>query len=106
MAPRVVVPIIGAAAGTESRIENAFTDLMIQVARLEHVETVPVGEIEPISLNQALQVRDFLVRENIRSVAVVTAGFRSTRSSLVYHAVLDGSGIAASCVPVFGKTTP
>ena len=37
---------------------------------------------------------------------VVTRGFRSKRSLLVYHAVLDPVGIKVSCMPVFGQKTP
>jgi hypothetical protein len=37
---------------------------------------------------------------------VVTLGFRSQRSSLVYHAVLGPAGITVSCVPLFGEKTP
>ena len=37
---------------------------------------------------------------------MVTPGFRSQRSSLVYQAVLAPAGIAVYCVPVFGQKTP
>src|SRR5262249_14700400 len=60
----------------------------------------------PISLNVAYQIRDFLTAEHLRSIIVVTSGFRSQRSSLVYHAVLDPVGIKVSCAPVFGQKTP
>ena len=52
------------------------------------------------------QLRGFLVTEHLKSVLVVTPGFRSQRSSLVYHAVLGPASIAASCVPLFGEKTP
>src|SRR5262249_33883626 len=54
----------------------------------------------------AYQIRDFLTTEHLRSVIVVTPGFRSKRSALVYHAVLDPVGIKVHCVPVFGQMTP
>jgi hypothetical protein len=69
-------------------------------------ELIPVRDVEPLSLNVARQVRDFLRREHIGSVTVVSPGFRSRRSSLVYHAILGEAGIASSCVAVFGPETP
>ena len=69
-------------------------------------EFIPIQEIEPISLNAAYQIRDFLTKVHLRSVIVVTDGFRSKRSALVYHAVLDPAGINVSCIPVFGQRTP
>lgn len=62
-------------------------------------------EIEPISLNAAYQVRDVLTKAGLKSVIVVTPGFRSQRSSLVYQTVLTPVGITVYCVPVFGQKT-
>jgi hypothetical protein len=106
LAGRVLVTTVRTASGNESRVESGIAELMARVARLEKVQTVPLREMEPISLNAANQIRDVLIAENIRSVSVVTSGFRSKRSSLVYKAVLGRAGIAVSCVPVFGETTP
>jgi len=39
-------------------------------------------------------------------VIVVSPGFRSRRSQLVYSRVFGEAGIATSCVPVFGARTP
>ena len=66
----------------------------------------PRREPEPISLNAASQIRDYLAREHVKSLILVTPGLRSRRSSLVYHAVLDGLGTQVYCAPVFGQTTP
>ena len=64
---------------------------------------MPIRTIEPISLNAALQIRDFLTTAQLRSVIVLTPGFRSQRSLLVYQAVLAPAGIKVYCVPVFGE---
>jgi len=105
-ASRVLVTTFTAADGTESRVHDGVAALMAQIARLENVEVIPVREMEPISLNAAKQIGDILTTKNIKSVAVVASGFRSARSLLVYQAVLAQNGIAVSCVPVFGQTTP
>jgi hypothetical protein len=39
-------------------------------------------------------------------VLVVTDGFRSQRTVLIYHAVLDAVRIQVGCMPVFAQTTP
>ncbi len=64
-------------------------------------EIMPIRASEPISLNAAYLIRDFLTREHLRIVIVVTPGFRSKRSSLIYQAVLARAGITVYCVPVF-----
>ena len=69
-------------------------------------EILPIRIFEPVSLNAAYQIRDFLTKEHLRSVIVVTDGFRSKRSALVYHAVLDPAGIKVGCMPVFGERNP
>jgi hypothetical protein len=87
-------------------VSQGITELMIRMARLQNPELLPIRISEPISLNAAYQIRDFLTTEHLRSVIIVTDGFRSKRSSLIYHAVLDPAGIKVGCVPVFGQTAP
>jgi hypothetical protein len=87
-------------------VSQGITELMSQMARLQNPTILPIRIVEPISLNAAYQIRDFLLKEHLRSVIVVTDGFRSQRSALVYHAVLDPTGIKVSCMPVFGEKTP
>jgi hypothetical protein len=70
------------------------------------VETVPFTEVEPISLNVALNVRQFLTDHRIRSIAVVVPAFRSERSMLIYRAVLGPAGVATHCQPTIGTRTP
>ena len=100
VASRVLVP-------TQANIvSKGIAELMARLAGIPNPEIIRVREIEPISLNAAYQIRDFLVKERLRSVIIVTAGFRSKRASLVYHAVLDPYGIKVRCMPVFGYITP
>ena len=87
-------------------VSQGIAELMSRVARLQNPAIIPIQIIEPISLNAAYQIRDFLTKEHLRSVIVVTDGFRSKRSSLVYHTVLDPAGIKVGCMPVFGQQTP
>jgi hypothetical protein len=87
-------------------VSRGITEMMSQLARIREPEIIPIRAIEPISLNAAYQIRDFLTKEHLRSVIVVTPGFRSERSYLVYHMVLAPAGIKVYCMPVFGLETP
>lgn len=107
LAPRTLVPV---QASGDSQVANpvsrGIAEVMARQARMRAWETIPIREVEPISLNAASQIRDHLAREHVRSVIVVTPGFRSRRSSLVYHTVLDHAGTRVHCVAVFGQKTP
>jgi len=85
-------------------ISMRIAQIMAEVARVE-VEIIPIQEIEPISLNAANQIRDFLKAEHIDSVTVVSPDFRSRRSMLVYDRVFGAAGISTGCSPVFGRRT-
>ncbi len=87
-------------------VPRGFVEVMSRVARLQSFEIIQAHEVEPVSLNVAYQVRHFLTKERIRSVTVVTAGFRSRRSALIYEQVLGQASIEVACVPVFGRQTP
>src|SRR5262249_28358448 len=107
LAVRVLVPTDASSDPERTDpVSRGITELIARVARLQDPEILPIRIFEPVSLNAAYQVRDFLTKEHLRSVIVVTPGFRSQRSSLVYHAVLDPAGIKVGCVPVFGQNTP
>lgn len=86
-------------------VSKDIAEVMAGVAHLPNMQFIPVQESEPISLNAAQQIRDVLEREHVRSVVVVSPGFRSRRSFLVYTSVLTPAGIAVGCAPVFGPTT-
>jgi hypothetical protein len=102
IAPRVVVPTELSEEADGPTVAEGILDVMIRVSHLQDFETVPIREVEPISLNAAYQIRSRLQQIGARSVAVVTAGFRSRRSFLVYSRVFNETGISVSCVPVFG----
>jgi hypothetical protein len=87
-------------------VSQGIAELMSRVVQLLNPAIIPIRIIEPISLNAAYQIRDFLTKEHLRSVIVVTDGFRSQRSALVYRAVLEPAGINVYCIPVFGQRTP
>ena len=87
-------------------VSRGVAELMSRLARIQDPEIIPIRAIEPISLNAAYQIRDFLTKEHLSSVIVVTPGFRSKRSYLVYHGVLAPAGIKIYCMPVFGLETP
>ena len=104
---RVLVPTSSSEDPEAPTLEKAIADVMIRIAHLTSAETIPVRQqLEPISLNVAHQIRNYLRAEHIRSVLLVTSGFRARRAALIYKAILGEAGVAVSCVPVFGTTTP
>jgi hypothetical protein len=106
VAARVVIPTkMGGDAAGFDLISEEIVRLMARVAQLPPVEMIPIRETEPISLNAAYQIRDFLQHQHVRSVLVVAPALRSKRSSLVYEAVLGQVGIATRCAPVLGAET-
>jgi hypothetical protein len=107
LAPRTLVPVqVFPEFPTVNPISKGIAEVMARQARLEAWGMIPIREIEPISLNAVSQIRDYLAREHVTSLIVVTSGFRSRRSSLVYRAVLGDRGVQVRCDPVFGRTTP
>jgi hypothetical protein len=99
IAPRIFLPVASA-------VSKSVTELMAHLARISSFEIVPIQEIEPISLNAAKQIRDFLKAQGMTSIVVVTPDFRSRRSFLVYNTVFSPAGISVGCAPVFGMTNP
>ena len=53
----------------------------------------------------APRARAFLERDGVKSVLLVSRRFRSYRDHPVYSAVLEPTGIAVRCTPVFSGTT-
>lgn len=107
VASRVLVPV--AKNGSDDQANNValrVTELMASLARLGTIEVVSIGEVEPISLNAAVDIRRFMEREGIRSVVVVSPLFRSRRSELVYEATLGAGGITVRCEPVRDERDP
>ena len=106
LAKRVLVPVEAASEpNVPSPVAKGFVEVMARVAWLREFEFIPVQQPEPISLSVASQVASFLSKEKVRSVILVTPGFRSRRSVLVDHTVLGREGIVVRCVPVFSQAT-
>jgi hypothetical protein len=102
IAQRVLIPVEIARGHTApDDIEIGIANLMARAAGVQNPELVPVNQVEPISLNAAKEIRDFLLKEKIDSIQVIAPGFRSRRSALVYSSVLEPAGIQVHCVPVF-----
>src|SRR5262249_52623427 len=105
--PRTLVPVqVSRDPSLANPIFTGIAEVMARQARLQAWEGLPIQEIEPFGLNAAVQIRDYLVRERVKSLIVVTSGFRSQRSSLVYTNVLQDAGMQFRCDPVFGPATP
>lgn len=101
LASRVIVPLLPAHGGEKAnQVSRGVADLMATVAGLEVTDRVPIQEVEPITLNAAYALRDFLARERLQSVIVVTPALRSRRSLVIYESVFSPAGIAVSCAPV------
>lgn len=107
-ASRVLVPTEASHddATVPNRVSVGFVDVMAGVARVQAPELIVIREREPITLNAARQLRDFLVRQRLQSVIVVAPALRSRRSLLVHRAVLGPAGVHVYCAPVVGAHTP
>jgi hypothetical protein len=108
LSTRVLVPVptTGRNSAVPSPVSQGIAELMARIARLDNIQIIPVREMEPYELSVAYQIRDFLIREHLRSLLVVAPAFRSRRSYLVYNAVLGPAGIESYCAPVFETHTP
>jgi hypothetical protein len=105
LSSKVIAPVNVLANGSISPVSEAVVDVLARQARVGNVNTVPIGNREPISLNAAFRIKQFVTENGIRSVTVVTPAFRSERSMMIYRAVLEPAGVSAQCVPVFGGRT-
>lgn len=105
----VLVPVTAAtpASNRPGLVSGGVAEVMIRAARLQSTVILPFREIEPYTLNAARQVAAFLkARSDIHSVLVVTEGFRSRRTQLVYSRVLGKIGVAVDTYPVWGTKRP
>lgn len=101
LASRVFVTIPASWNSPEPNLVTVeIVKVMAHVAQLERPEIVTVRPVEPLSLSVARQLRDHLLAQQIRSVLVVSAGYRSERSFELNRKVLGAVGIRNSCVPV------
>jgi hypothetical protein len=108
LAAKVLVPTLRSSGDSKEAnpVSRGIVELMARSAHVQDLEIIPIDEIEPYSLNAAYQVRDFLTRQRVRSVLLLSPAFRSRRSSFVYRAVLQPAGIRVHCLPIFGQHTP
>lgn len=100
MAERIIVPLSAATEDGVNKVDRGVAEVMASVARLGPFEPVAIREVEPISLNAARDIAQYLQQSQIRSVTVVTPLFRSKRSMLVYSHAFGDLGISVRCVPV------
>lgn len=101
----VPVPFNGPGIGP-NEVNQGFVEVMCRIARIKEYEMVLIDGMEPIRFNNAVQIREYLQNKEIHSVIVVSAGFSSRRSFLVYQSVLASTGIKVYCLPVFNERTP
>jgi hypothetical protein len=105
-ATRVIVPITSPDGPDAIIAATEVTATFARMAGLKHWDAVPAEHREPISLTTASRVREYLVKEHLPAVTIVSAWFRSRRSELIYRAVLEGTGISVRCIPAYGGSTP
>jgi hypothetical protein len=104
----ITLPVSTQAGQLDKRpyaMSKGLAELLSGLVQIDRPTFLPIQTIEPISLNAAYQLRDYLLQANLRSVIVVTPVFRSQRSALVYQAVLAPAGIRVHCVPAAGWNT-
>jgi len=105
LARRVLVPVPFSNEGDEAVAEQEVANTFARVAGLKEWDVIPIKTEEPVSLNAAYRVRDYIVTQQIASVTLVVPTFRSRRSELIYESVLGHSGITFRCVPVQTRAT-
>lgn len=104
LSSRAIAPVNVVSTGSISTVSEAIIDALARLARLGNLRTVPVSNVEPISLNTAFQIKQFVKENGIRSLMVVTPAFRSQRSMMIYAAVLNPAGVSTQCAPVFSRS--
>jgi hypothetical protein len=105
---RVIIPVqcSGIDETKPMPVSKEIAEVMIRAAQIRDLEIIPVKQNEPITYKIAVQVEKMIVREKIKSIILVSPGFRSRRDHLIYDKVLSPKGIKVYCVPVFGSRTP
>jgi phenylpyruvate tautomerase PptA (4-oxalocrotonate tautomerase family) len=103
MGRRIVVPVeVRRETDEPEALARRITELICEMARIQDAELVPVVIEEPISIGVARQLAEKFRAEGVESVIVVTSGFRSRRTYLIYDSVMSPLGIRVYCSPVFG----
>lgn len=107
-ASRVFVPVSINGSGTgPNRVNQEFVEVMCRISRIGGgCELILIDETEPIRFNAAQQIKNHLQDKGVQSVIVVSPGFSSRRSFLVYQSVFESTDIEVWCLPVFGDRNP
>ena len=103
---RTLVLVQGSADGGPGRVPAGVAAVFGRIAHLSDPELLPIQEIEPFTMNAAYQARQALLHVGARSMTIVSPGFRSRRTLLVYRRVMEPAGIQVGCVQVWGTTDP
>lgn len=104
----VLVPVSASGKNPElpNPVSREFAEVMIRLAHIEKAEIIPVKHEEPITLNTARQVSEYLKGRSVKTVLILTSGFKSKRIHLIFSHVLSQTGIATYCLPVWGSHRP
>lgn len=104
----VLIPVFTSRqdSATPEEFSLEIVKAMCRVAHLESAQVIPITAIEPITLNAARQVGDFLKGTETGRVLLLTSGFKSRRLHLIFSKVLGELGIETYCLPVWGSQRP
>jgi len=107
-AGKVLVPVqaSGRNPGAPNLVSREIVDVMVRVAGLDRAEIFPIKQEEPITLNAARQVGEYLKGSNVKKVLVLTSGFKSRRLHMIFKKTLGEVGIESYCLPVWGGHRP
>lgn len=89
-----------------NEVGQGFVEVMSRIARINEYELILIDEIEPYRFNAANQIKKYLQDKSIQSITVVSPGFSSKRSLLVYQSVFASTGVRVYCLPVFNERNP
>lgn len=105
---RVLVPVQASGRNHEkpNLVSREIVAVMVRVAGIKTAEIIPVKQEEPITLNAARQVGKYLKETNVKTVLILTSGFKSQRIHLIFKKVLSEVGIDTYCLPVWGSRRP
>ena len=87
-------------------VEQGIAEVMSREANLHSAEFLRIGSKEPITLNAARTVADHLKGTNVRTVSILTSGFKSRRLHLIFSKVFGEMGVVTYCLPVWGGHRP
>lgn len=104
----VLIPVCAWAQdpGKPAPVARETAEIMIRMAGVKSAELLVIQGSEPITLNTARQVGDFLKGTNVKTILILTSGFKSKRLHLIFDRVLSELGIHAYCLPVWGAHRP